>query len=560
MATLFETFRDYELDLLEMITEQWGIEEDINWRADQAKQVAEKMNHKALFLEILTSLPEPAQTIFLEIAEKGGRVEREILVRAHGDIREMGAGLREKERPDREPANETEKLFYRALIALAFFDVNGDTKEYFYIPDEFLVFIKSHNRTAKMPEIDPISAAAVKKSYAIPSMDLVYLLALRLAILRGNVPLTEFQDIISLNSLPFLDALLSEKDVIALNGDISTEKVKTILLENEADLVRSLFESWYKSEQSNDLRMVPGLVFEGQWVNDPIKPRHAIMGIIKELPDQQWFQLADLVQWVQETSPHFMRSGGEFEQWFIKNGDKGSYLQGFASWPHVEGNYIRFLINGPLAWFGIIQIAAMNGEDDVLIFSKTSLAHSLFNNIPIEINDDAASKAVIHKNGEIYLPRNAEREMLYHFARFCIWNGINEKFYKFRMTPNAIRRSEKQGINIPQIKAILRKYGQEPIPSNIFTALERWEKSGALIQIEDQVIVRFKDAKTFNTLKNSITKNIKIEILNADSVIIPRGDIRKLENFLGEAGYLVENLSKYNDKNTNKGEGSNETI
>ena len=68
MATLFETLRDYPLDLLEIITEQWGIEDEINWRADQAKQIAAKINHEALFVEILSSLSEAAQSIFKQIS------------------------------------------------------------------------------------------------------------------------------------------------------------------------------------------------------------------------------------------------------------------------------------------------------------------------------------------------------------------------------------------------------------------------------------------------------------------------------------------------------------
>jgi hypothetical protein len=548
MATLFETLRDYPLDLLEIITEQWGVEDEINWRADQAKQIAAKINHDALFVEILSSLSEAAQSIFQQISENEGRIEREVLARAYGDIREMGAGLREKERPDREPVNEMEKLYYRGLIALAFFDMNGDTKEYFYIPDEFLSLINNQIRPIKKPEIIPIAAAKDKKSQTMTdSTNLVHLLALRLAILRGNVPLTEFQDVIPLISLPFLDALLAENNVISTNGDFSPEKIKKILLDNKTDLARSLFKSWYKSTQINELRMVPGLAFEGQWVNDPIKPRKAIIGIINELPEKKWFRVADLIQHVYDAAPHFMRSGGEFEQWFIKKAGEDSYLQGFASWPHVDGNYIRYLIIGPLAWFGMIRIAELNGENDGSIFTKTSLAHALVSDRPIEIKKDASCKAVIHKNGGIYLPKNAEREMLYHFARFCMWNGMNEKYYKFRLTPDAIRRSEKQAINIPQIKAILSKYGQEPIPANIFAALDRWEKSGALVQLEDQVIVRFKDAKSTNKLINTINRHIKIEVLNADTAIIHRRDIRKLENLLGEAGYLVENLSKYND-------------
>ncbi len=547
MATLYDTFRDYEIDLLEMITEQWGIEDAVNWRKEPANQIAGAIQDAALFTEIVTSLPEPAQAAFHELAEKGGRIEREVFARKYGDVREMGAAVREKERPDRAPCNEAETLFYRGLIALAFFEVKGETKEYYFIPDEFLTYSQQAPKTDEMPSLQPLASSKKKDISTRDAPDLLQMLTLRLAILRGNIPETEFGGIIQMDAIPFLDALLKENGILDKDRNISAPEGKTILLEEETDLLRELYKNWYKSEQTNDLRMIPELEFDGQWVNNPIKPRRAIVDMIQALHAEQWYQLEEMVQWIYESSPHFMRSGGEYEQWFIKKRGSEEYLQGFDAWPEVDGAYAHYLISGPLHWLGMIELGQLKGADENLLFKKHNIEEYLIDERPNETKESQPQRAIIHKNGEIYLPIKAEREMLYHFARFCIWNGKNESYFKFKLTPDAIRRAAHQQVSISHIETIFRKYGQEPIPDNIFTLLSRWKKSGAEIEIEEQVIVRFKDPKTLKQLNYKSIQNLIMDILNPTTVIIRRKDIRKFENALVETGYLAENRCKYNE-------------
>ena len=547
MATLYDTFRDYEIDLLEMITEHWGIEDAVNWRKEPANQIAVAIRDKALFTEIVTSLPEPAQAAFHMLAEKGGRIEREVFARKYGDVREMGAAVREKERPDRVPCNESETLFYRGLIALAFFEVKGETKEYYFIPDEFLIYSQQASKTDEMPSLQPLASSKKIDISTRDAPDLLQMLTLRLAILRGNITETEFGGIIQIDAIPFLDALLKENGILDKDRNISTSEGKTILLEEETDLLRELYKNWYKSEQTNDLRMVPELEFDGQWVNNPIKPRKAIVDMIQALHAEQWYQLEEMVQWIYETSPHFMRFGGEYEQWFIKKRGREEYLHGFDAWPEVDGAYARYLISGPLHWLGMIELGQQKGADENLLFKKHNTEEYLIDKKPNETKVSQPQRAIIHKNGEIYLPIKTEREMLYHFARFCIWNGKNESYFKFKLTPDAIRRAADQQVSISHIETIFRKYGQEPIPDNIFTLLSRWKKSGAEIEIEEQVIVRFKDPKTLKQLNNKIIQNLIMDILNPTTVIIRKQDLRKFENALVEAGYLAENRCKYNE-------------
>jgi len=57
MPTISETIQEYENDILEMIAEQWGIEEDINPKKSIKQQIASLISNLDLFLEIIDTLP-----------------------------------------------------------------------------------------------------------------------------------------------------------------------------------------------------------------------------------------------------------------------------------------------------------------------------------------------------------------------------------------------------------------------------------------------------------------------------------------------------------------------
>ena len=125
MPTISETIQDYEIDQIEMIAEQWGIEDDIDPHKNIKKQVVHILDNKDLFLEVISALPVHEQSALQFILDESGKIPAMQFTRTHGVIREMGAAVREKERPDRNPISVAEDLFYKGIIGLSFFN-EGD--------------------------------------------------------------------------------------------------------------------------------------------------------------------------------------------------------------------------------------------------------------------------------------------------------------------------------------------------------------------------------------------------------------------------------------------------
>ena len=83
--------------------------------------------------EILT--PEE-QSALLWLEDRGGKEHWDRFSREFGEIREMGAGKREREQPYLQPVSTAESLWYRALIARGFLETETGPMEFVFIPED----------------------------------------------------------------------------------------------------------------------------------------------------------------------------------------------------------------------------------------------------------------------------------------------------------------------------------------------------------------------------------------------------------------------------------------
>jgi glycosyltransferase involved in cell wall biosynthesis len=117
------------------------------------------------------------------------------------DIRDMGAGKRDRERPHHKPSSTSESFFYRGLLAKAFFDSSKGSQEFAYIPDDLLeIIVEAVSEPEDVPSTqknDPLGrpATPVEKAFEIPATDFVlddattYLAAMRI----GDISRSRFQ-------------------------------------------------------------------------------------------------------------------------------------------------------------------------------------------------------------------------------------------------------------------------------------------------------------------------------------------------------------------------------
>ena len=125
-----------------------------------------------------------------------------------------------------------------------------------------------------------------------------------------------------------------------------------------------LTKAWRASESLNELRLVPGLVCEGEWINQPRATREFLLHLLEGLPKGKWWSLPAFIRAIKEKYPDFQRPAGDYDSWFIKRLSDGIFLRGFASWDEVEGALVRYLITGPMFWLGLVELATPEENGD----------------------------------------------------------------------------------------------------------------------------------------------------------------------------------------------------
>jgi hypothetical protein len=542
MPDLYTSLQKHDLGHIRIVAGLWGLELDSNETDAALKELCASLLDPDLLAEILEALNPEAQTALEALVAKNGRVPWVEFTRRFGDVREMGAGKRDREKPHHNPASTAEILFYRALLARAFFNTANGPQEFAYIPDDLLKLIhyKEHKiQEEKEKEIsvdsvdsvvhpEPLGrpATPVEKAHSIPSNDLILDDATTLlAALRLGIEPPEL-------SLPckVLEGFLRSTKVILKSGP-KPEKVKTFLEAPRYDALQMLADAWLESETFNELRQLPGLFFEGKWQNQPVVTREFLLNLLDAIPEGKWWSLPAFIRDVKAKYPDFQRPAGDYDSWFIKREADGEYLRGFAHWDQVDGVLIRYFITGILFWLGQVELAS----------PEEGVEPTAFRVISEKVKGRSEDgKIVARSNGQVAVPRFAPRAVRYQVARFCEWDDAREDEYRYIITPSSLKKAGEQGLKVEHLLSLLAKYTVGGIPPVLVKALKRWEANGTEARVQTQVILRVSRPEVLEELRKSKAARFLGEMLGPTTVVIKDGAQSKVLAALAELGLLAE--------------------
>src|SRR5688572_4432966 len=283
MPDLFDSLLKQDIGHLRIIAEFWGLELDSK-SADAAREkLTVSLLDPKLLAELTDTLPPEADTAITYLVNVGGRIPWPTFTRKFGDIREAGAGKRDREKLHLKPASAAEILYYRGLLARAFFDTEKGPQEFAYIPDDLLSLLNREENTPalasgikleraeKKEEIRKSSgvqesealgrpASPAEKGQEILANDFILddvttlLAALRMGkILESDGSLSALQ-----KRIPAFQSLLIAAKLIKKNV-LQTEAVKNFLASSRQDALKILQEAWVESQTFNELRLIPNI-------------------------------------------------------------------------------------------------------------------------------------------------------------------------------------------------------------------------------------------------------------------------------------------------------------
>lgn len=546
MPNLEHTLQGHDLGFLKIVASAWGIELSAPDTVTALPILINGILEHADFIEVIESLPQDARNVLQALLQSEGRMPWATFVRRFGDVRRMGAAKRDRERPDLKPTTAVEVLWYRALLGRAFLNLPPATElmEYAYIPEDVLSLLPSLRADTPQPLGRP--ATPNETAHLLAATDLILddactlLAALRLKA-EADLPAT-----LPLSGVPthILKGLLRSAQLLDSEELPRPEQTRAFLEAPRGKALAQLVKHWMEDPRFNELRLLPGLKFEGEWANDPYTTRQTVLELVSQIPENRWWSLSAFIAAVHDQSPDFQRPAGDYDSWFIRKESTGNYLRGFGAWDEVDGALIRFLITGPMHWLGLVDLAAQEPDSPPTALRLSAWAQFLWHgNAPDGLPKEEA-QIKTSGDGRLVVPRLAPRALRYQVMRFCQWeeektrNGALE--YHYRITPAALEKARLQGLRAAQLVGLLRRHNDGTLPPNLVQALENWETFGSQTIVEPVTLLRVTSAEILTALRKTRAARCLGEALNDNTVILRPGTEDQVASALAEIGYLAE--------------------
>ena len=541
MPDLFHSLLKQDIGHLRIIAELWGFELESTDSEGALEELTVSLLEPGLLSELIDSLSPEANSAIHALVSSGGRIPWPMFTRKYGDIREAGAGKRDREKVYLQPTSATEILFYRGLLARAFFDTKKGPQEFAYIPDDLLKLIgnaldpteeagehaEKEDVEAEDPAAPPLGRAASpgEKGEEIPADDsLLDDATTVLAALRSNIPFPETKI-----SKDVLQALLQSANLIR-EGIPQPEPVKAFLESPRPEALALLQSTWIESKMFNELHLMPGIICEGEWKNEPQETREFLLHLLDAIPEGKWWSLNAFVRDIKQKYADFQRPAGDYDSWFIKRESDGQYLRGFSSWDQVDGALIKFFITHILYWLGQVDLCIAEGAAEPTSFRISNLASQAVEN----------KKLHISSQGLISIPALTPRAVRYQVSRFCEWEQPRDGMYRYRVSTNSLTRAKEQGLKVEHLLALLTKHSDAGIPPALIKALKRWEINGTEARMQTQVILKVSRPEVLEEMRRSRAAKFLGEVLSPTTVIVKSGAIQKVMEALTELGLLAE--------------------
>lgn len=550
MPDLNQSLLGQDLGHLRIIAEHWGIQLEATEVRAANNELAGLILDQELLTEVLEALPPEAIQALNALQNKGGRLPWSQFTRRFGEVREMGPGKRDRDRPDRDPASVAEILWYRALIGRAFFDTGRGTEEFAYIPDDLLALIpaisKPKNGTQTKTTAKVLGRAATTVEHATPVLSTDRILDHACTLLAGyrlGLDPASLDPHVTPYRRDFVEAIIHLAGLLDADGTPEPEATRAFLEAPRGEALASLAQTWLDSSEYNDLHHVPNLQPEGAWTNDPLQTRRFIWECVAALPRRKWWSLSAFIADIRQQYPDFQRPAGDYDSWYLRDTTTGEFLRGFEHWDVVDGGLIHYLINGPLHWLGLVDLAAP-GENEppaAFRFSQPGLDFKAGR----KLDSVAVENARVHmrSNGRVNVPILTPRAVRYQLARFCQWEEGNPHEYRYRLTPASLTRAREAGLRVSHLISLLNRH-TDVIPPNILTALNRWEAGGTQVRLQEVTILKLGSPQMLEAVRGSRAARFLGEPLGPTTIVVKTSVAEKVLAILVEMGYLGEIADK----------------
>lgn len=555
MRSLQQCLLDIDFVHLRAIARFWDVELATTRQRDAAAALAEAMAAPEAVTRAWETLATGPRRALEKLLAAGGKMPFLAFTRDWGEIRTMGPARLEREQPWQAPISPAEGLWYSGFIARAFDQGPDGAYEVVFVPPELLAHLPTPPTPPQALALETVPTPSRIRADGEALLDDICTL---LAYLQneqvrpdadGNWPPGHTARLTRQLRDPDPARLAWMRHLVQRLGWLRTgdSRVRpepapvTAWLQSPGVQQReTLAAAWRDDPTWNDLFRVPTLRPEdtGAWRNDPLLARQAILRHLHACTPGEWYDLDGFVAAIKQADPDFQRPGGDYTTWYIRDAATGAYLSGFESWDAVEGALIRYLITGPLAWLGLVDLGELPAS------FRLTPAGAAFLGVGGESKDRAgqgqAPSLRVRADFTVAAPA-ARRYERFQLSRVADWCATAEDHFIYRITPTSLERARRHGIPVARVLDFLGRVTDAPLPRFVEAALKRWEMHGAEAHIERAVLLRIADEELMNQIASSPPiRHLIRERIGPTVALVNEHDWPRLIPALSEAGLLPD--------------------
>ena len=268
---------------------------------------------------------------------------------------------------------------------------------------------------------------------------------------------------------------------------------RLLLGSTRAEVARELFTQWLTQatyEELFDLQ-AEGLYLRcratplyqpalrpGELETENSEARQALVALLAQAPLNQWINFSAFARFVYRLNPTFLQKRQRLfstPHWWIELEEERPLRPTLLNdWLRAEGRYLAQLLQGPLHWWGAIDLAT-SSDGRLLAFRLTPIAGLLFNGTtfdqhPQEQQDrHSAPSLEISPSGDILIACTSTAwpliELLENFAEEA---GVFGGRLRYRLTPQSLSTALSRGLHPTNLLENLRHSLQ---PQNVGATL-----------------------------------------------------------------------------------------
>ncbi len=540
MPSLLKLLKSYDIDLLTRIALSWGFDDDLINRDQVEEWLVKTMTDGSSLGDMISRLPETTRGAWQTLKESNGRIPWSEFTCQFGDLRSLGAAARQREKPDLNPADASEELYYRGLIGRAFLDSHPEPREYAFIPEEIMGDLKILATEISLPAVRPVSQSEIKRHQPANTRLLDHVIDW-LSSLRMKRTLPEDYFSRAEVTEQFIAAIAFAAELVTAETEIRTEETGKFLLTSRLVTLKEWFRNWRDCSAINDLLMIPGFEFEGRWRNDAVFSRKFILEKLAGFDLQTWYSVASFVSAIKTTAPDFQRPAGNFDTWSIRKSGSSTFMSGRQYWDEIDGGYIRYLLSGPMHWLGVLDLAY--GVEGTLptAFRLSPLARFLLEDGTKKPSLATEVAPKLAADLTIILPINASQLIRYQVGRFTHISNNSVTETRYQVTAASLTAAEAFGLKIDQLNQLLERNIKSSIPLSFKKLAQRWDQNRLEAMFKKANLLRVEDPALIKMLSEHprAARMIK-EVLTSQVAIMHPGGQEIAQKVLLESGILSQ--------------------